>query len=473
MGFLLNFKKISSFNMRVLRFLKSLMFKFRITKLGGKLMQKKVNIGDDYSLTRVPMSARQSLWSITIIRVGALATISQFILGASLGYGMTFWEAFWATMLGSVILQVISFLLGYAGAREGLSTSLLSRYTGFGRYGSSIIGGVIAISCVGWFGVQNSVFAEGIVQSTGGKLPLATAAVITGLSVTVLVIFGFKLLSITATITVPLFLLAVGYGFFDVLSEHSIGQLISAAPAGEALSMGAAATMVAGGFIIGAVITPDFSRFAKSGKDVFWMATIGVLVGELGINMIAVLLALAARTNDVVSIMVQTSGWFGALVVILSTVKINNLNLYSSSLGFTNIFDSMFNIKLNRGMVTLVIGVIGTVLSVMGILDHFVAFLTFLGVLVPPIAGIIVVEYFILKTYRKELDETREKGTLPENIGKMHPITLIAWAAGFASGYVITIGIPSLNSLIISGVVYYIGALVVKKAKSDVAGDAV
>lgn len=421
----------------------------------------KATIGDDYSLTRVPMTARQSLWSITIVRVGALATISQFMLGATLGYGMTFWQAFWATVLGSIILQIISFLLGYAGAREGLSTSLLARYTGFGRYGSSIIGAVIAIACIGWFGVQNSVFAEGIVQATGGKLSLPLAATITGLGVTVLVIFGFKLLSLTATITVPAFLLAVGFGIYHVLSDYSFSDLLTAAPAGDVLTMGAAATMIAGGFIIGAVITPDFSRFAKSSKDVFWMATIGILVGELGINMIAVLLALAARTNDIVNIMVQTAGWFGAFVVVLSTVKINNLNLYSSSLGFTNIFDSLFNLKLNRGKVTLVIGLIGTVLSIIGIIDYFVSFLIFLGVLVPPIAGIMVVEYFILKTNRKELDETREKGELPA-VGKMNPITIIAWIAGFAAGYTITIGIPSINSLLVSGVVYYIGALIIK-----------
>ncbi|NWQ44007.1 cytosine permease [Bacillus sp. EB106-08-02-XG196] len=421
-------------------------------------MKNKKVLGDDYSLSRVPQSARQSLWSITIVRVGALATISQFILGAALGYGMTFWEAFWATMFGSVILQVISFLLGYAGAREGLSTSLLSRWTGFGRYGSSIIGAIIAIACIGWFGVQNSVFADGLVQATNGKLSLPVAATLTGLGVTILVIFGFKLLSATATIAVPAFLLAVGVGIYAVLSKHSLFDLTHTAPAGDPLTMGVAATMVAGGFIIGAVITPDFSRFAKSGKDVFWMTMIGTFVGELGINMIAVLMAHAARTNDVVSIMMQTSGWLGAIVVVFSTIKINNLNLYSSSLGFTNIFDSVFNIKLNRGMVTLVIGVIGTVLSVMGILDMFVGFLVLLGVFIPPVAGIMVIDYFILKTHRKALDESRANGTLPADVEKMSPVTLIAWAAGFAAGYFVTAGIPSINSLVVSAVVYYFGS---------------
>lgn len=380
---------------------------------------------------------------------------------------MDFWQAFWATMFGSVILEVISFLLGYAGAKEGMSTSLLSRWTGFGRYGSSIIGAVIAISCIGWFGVQNSVFAQGIVQSTNGAISLPVAAAITGLGVTVLVIFGFKILSVTASIAVPAFLLAVAVGIYDVLNKSSITELMASAPAGKPLTMGVAATMVAGGFIIGAVITPDFSRFAKNGKDVFWMTMIGTIVGELGINMIAVLMALAAKTSDVASIMMQTSGWLGALVVVFSTVKINNLNLYSSSLGFTNIFDTILNVKLNRGLVTLAIGIIGTLLSVMGILGRFTDFLVFLGVLVPPIAGIIVVDYFVLRTHKKELDASRMKGTLPETEENVNWVTMISWAAGFAVGYFVKMGIPSINSLAASAAVYLAGMLIVQAVRKN------
>ncbi|SMQ81492.1 cytosine permease [Bacillus sp. OV166] len=425
-------------------------------------MEDTKKLGDDYSLSRVPKSARLPMWDIMLVRVGALATLSQFMLGAALGYGMTFWQAFWAMFFGSVILQVISFLIGYAGAREGLSTSLLSRWTGFGRYGSTIIGIVIAICTIGWFGVQNSVFANGLVQATDGKLILPVAAAITGMGVTVLVIFGFKLLSMTAKIAVPAFLLVVGFGIYQVLSDYSVMSLIGTPPPGEALSLGVGATMVAGGFMIGAVITPDFSRFARNGKDVFWMTTIGTIVGEMGVGMVAVLMAHAAKTSDVVSIMLQTSGWLGAAVVVFSTVKINNLNLYSSSLGFTNIIDSLFRVKVNRAIVTLVIGVIGTVLSIMGILDRFVDFLVLLGIMIPPIAGIMVVDYFVLKTYRKALDESREKGTLPAEPEKINPITLVAWAAGFGGGYFIPVGIPSINSLLISGIVYYVGVLTVK-----------
>ncbi|MBB6283598.1 purine-cytosine permease family protein [Geobacillus subterraneus] len=420
---------------------------------------------DDFSLSRVPVEARLPMWEVLLVRIGALTALSQFMLGAALGYGMTFWEAFWATMLGSVVLEIVSLLMGIAGAREGLSTSLLARWTGFGRYGSSIIGAVISIGLIGWFGIQNAVFAKGIDEALNGALGFPLAATLTGLFVTAIVIFGFKWLSWTAKIAVPGFLAVIGYGIYQVLRDHSVTELIHSPHPGPDLSLGVAATMVAGGFMIGAVITPDMSRYCRNGKDVFWMTLIGTFVGELGVNMIAVLMAHAVGTDDVVTIVLQTSGWLGAAIVIFATVKINDLNLYSASLGLSNLIDSVFSKKINRGWITFIIGVVGTVLSVLGILEKFQNFLVFLGVWIPPIAGIMVVDYFILKRGRKFLDESRLQGQLPENAEPINPITLIAWALGFFAGYFIQFGIPSLNSLLVSAIMYWIGMKMINMSK--------
>jgi cytosine permease len=117
-----------------------------------------IHIGqDDYSLSRVPESEQYSWTTVAVQRFGQLSALSQFLLGATLGFGMTFWNAFLALTLGAVILEVVAIFVGIAGMREGLSTSVLSRWTGFGRYGSSIIGLVFAVSLIGWFGVQNAV----------------------------------------------------------------------------------------------------------------------------------------------------------------------------------------------------------------------------------------------------------------------------------------------------------------------------
>lgn len=146
---------------------------------------------------------------------------------------------------------------GVAGCREGLSTSVLTRWAGFGRFGSSLIGLIIAISCIGWFGIQNSVFAEGLVQAFGGAVSLKVMMVITGLAVTLLVVYGYKMLSWTANIAVPGFLIAMAIATYKLLTEYNLGDLLNTAPPGELMPFGVAVTMIVGGFMVGAIITPD------------------------------------------------------------------------------------------------------------------------------------------------------------------------------------------------------------------------
>ncbi len=416
-------------------------------------------LDNDYSLSRVPPKSKQPFAQILMIRIGAICCVSQLVLGAELGYGMNFWDAFWATMLGSVLLQVISWGMGTAAAHEGLSTSLLSRWAGMGKNGSAIMGGVIAISMVGWFGVQNSVFGEGMFSITGiFNFPIW--ALITGLGVTWLVVAGIKMIGRFADVLVPLFIIAVIWATVVVLSspEYAGIDLINTVP-GPALDFGTATTMVTGGFIAGAVATPDYARYLRNGKQVFWMTLIGTFVGELGMNLLAVILAHATGTSDVTSIMMSTSGVIGVLIVVASTVKLNDINLYSSGLSMATMINALFNVKVNRKALVWILGGVGTVLSMIGIMNYFTDFLTLLGVMVPPVAGIMVVDYYLLRRNRKALDDTRDSLTLPEKVEKWNPVALIVWVCAFAVGEITTIysiGIPGLNSLLFAGVVYWI-----------------
>lgn len=436
------------------------------------------NTGEDYSLARVPSSARRPFFEVLIIRVGALACVSQVMLGAALGYGLTFWEAFWATMFGSVILQVVSWAMGAAACSEGLSTSLLSRWAGFGKIGSALIGGAIAISLMGWFGVQNGFFADGMHKATG-LFTTQVWAVITGLAVTVITVYGYRFLSMTANISTPLFLAALIWATVNLLSNQDLSQLMSATqPAGEHMSMAAAITMVAGGFIIGSITTPDISRFMKGPKDVFWMTLIGTFFGELLVNMISVLMALALRTSAVFDLMMALTGLIGASIVIFATIKMNDINLYSSSLGFATLLNAIFNRQFDRRKLTWTIGILGTVASVLGILEHFIGFLIYLGITIPPVAGIIVVDYYLLKRDREELAVTRAQGKLPDTCELLNPVTLIAWLLAALVGLFTSalgplnadIGIPAINSLIASAILYWAGmSLYPKTAGNTVA----
>lgn len=412
--------------------------------------------GEDFALERTPQEARRPMWEVFMIRFGAVACLSQFMMGAALGYGMTFWDAMLATVLGSVLLEIVSLLIGIAGCKEGLSTSLLTRWTGFGRFGSSLIGLIIAISCVGWFGIQNSVFAEGLAKAFGGAVSLKLMMVITGLAITVLVIYGYKMLAYTANIAVPGFIVAVAIATYNLFTKYDLGSLLRSAAPGPHMTLGVAVTMVAGGFMVGAVITPDMSRFNRNSMDVFWMTLLSIFLGELSVNALAVAMAHAVKNPDVVSIMLNLGGWIAAALVIFSTVKINDLNLYAASLGTTNFLDTAFGIRMSRAKLTLLIGCLGTLGSVLGILDKFVNFLVLLGITIPPIGGIIIVDYFILKRFHRELDSSRALNKLPEEVEYINPIALVSWACAFCIGYFIKAGIPALNSLIAAAIIYWV-----------------
>lgn len=417
---------------------------------------------DDYSLRRVPQSDKKPMWQVLVVRLGYFCCVSQLMLGATLGYGMSFRDALVAVMLGSVILEVIGFIVGLAAAREGMSTALLTRWAGFGSIGSLIIGLVIALSLTGWFGVQNSVFAQGLYKATG-LFNIPSWSVIAGLGLTVIVVYGFQILSYTANVALPLFLAAVCIAAVKMLSASSPGTLLHSPPPGPSLPMGAAITMVTGGFVVGVVTTPDISRFVRNGKDVLWMTIISTFVGELSICMLAVLMAHAVKSEDVVTIMISLSGWLGAAIVLFSTLKINDINLYSSSLGLTNAMNVFFRRNFNRAQMTIVVGVVGTLMSVAGIVNQFQGFLTLLGVAIPPVVGILVVDYYILRQSREELDRSREAGQLPESCQRWNPMSIVCWIVGFLVGEFVTgLGVPSINSLLVSGVLYFVGMKVLK-----------
>ncbi|RHW42816.1 cytosine permease [Neobacillus notoginsengisoli] len=418
---------------------------------------------DDYALSRVPQSERKHWFGIATMRFGQISALSQFLLGAALGFGMDFWSAFWAVTLGSVILEIVSIFVGIAGMKEGLSTTLLVRWAGFGKVGSILLSLVISISMVGWFGIQNEVFANGIHQILGG--PVWMWSIVTGLAVTFVVLFGILSLGITAYITVPLFLLVVFYSISTVLTKFSFGELISLPTPGPTISIAMGASMVAGGFIAGAIITPDMSRFNRSVGDVVKQTVIGITIGEYLIGMIGVILAHVAKSSDVISIVMGTSGIIGTIVLITATLKINDWNLYSSSLGVVNLIDLGFGKRVNRTVVTIILGIAGTLFSVMGILEQFQGFLILLGVALPPVGGILTMEYFVVKRYKRELEESRAKGVLPESYEAWNPITLIAWAAAIFVGLTIDWGIPSVNSLVVGGLVYWLISLVVNRNK--------
>lgn len=411
---------------------------------------------DDFALTRVRPEAQKPWFGIAVQRFGQVSALSQFLLGSTLGFSMTFGEAFLALLLGSIILEVVMCIVGIIGQKEGLNTALLARWTGFGEIGASLVGLAIGISLIGWFGIQSAISAESLDGLLPGVMPVWAWSLIFGLVVTAIVAFGFKGMQWLANITVPLFLILVGWSIISELSRHDLGELLTGPAPGPTMSLWTGTGIVAGGLIVGAIITADMTRFNRSRADVIKQTVVGVSLGEFVIGLSGVLLAHAAASGNVVAIVTSSVGVVGLIIVITGTLKINDWNLYSSSLGLVNFISTAFGKTLHRVTTTIVLGIVGSVLAAAGILGQFSSFLIILSVAFPPIAGIMVAEYFIVRRWRPELDATRASGRLPETAPRIVPATIVIWVVSALAGYVITWGIPPVLSLVLSMVLYVI-----------------
>lgn len=412
-------------------------------------------LADDFALERVPPVGRKPMRDILWIELGIVTAMSEFVIASALGYGMTFWQAFLATCIGTALLLVVTVAIGIAGAWEGLPSGLLSRWCGFGRFGSCLISLVIVIGCTAWFGVQNSICAEAISQITHGKVSFPIASTLTGIALIVIATLGVHWIAKTASVVVPVFLVLVAYGTYHILESASLTAIVQAPAPGPHLSVFTGASMVAGGLMIGGIVAPDFARYCRRGTDVFWAILIALLVGEFGLGMASVLLSHTAHTNDVVSIIFGVAGWLGIAVVILATIKLNDVNLYSSSLHLANAIQVVFRYRVNRGILTIILGIIGILFSILGILNHIVSFLLVLGVTVPPIGGIMMVDYFLLRRDREALAVTRSSLKLPAYCENVNPVGLAAWMTGFLVGNIVHGGIAALNSIIAAGAFYF------------------
>src|SRR5690606_28767652 len=101
------------------------------------------------------------------------------------------------------------------------------------------------------------------------------------------------------------------------------------------------------------------------------------------IFIVATIPSLATGNKDLVLIMMGLGMGLPALaMIVFATWTSNANNLYSTSLTLASVFT-----RYEKWKITVVAGVLGTILAAMGVMAYFVDFLVFLGVCIPPIAG--------------------------------------------------------------------------------------
>ena len=105
----------------------------------------------------VSESERQGWWSIARIWIGNAFNVSSLITGAALGAGLTLFDSFLAAFIGFGIIVAYMSLVAMESADVGLPTAPLSTAALGKKGGRYIVGFIMGVSLVGWFGVQAAV----------------------------------------------------------------------------------------------------------------------------------------------------------------------------------------------------------------------------------------------------------------------------------------------------------------------------
>lgn len=402
------------------------------------------NVGivqDDYATTRVPMSERRSTTNIAFVTAGFCIAMSGLYTGSALAAGLSFQEAIISALIGNLILAIFGGTIGAAGAKEGLSSARLARYS-FGAQGFKVVSFVLALTMAGWFSVQSGLFGRAInamFPNAGFITEPHIAAVWGGLLMLLTAYFGYKGIEILSYLAVPLISILAIIGVIRSIDSAGGWQAsMEIVPVGD-LTIGAGIVMVVGSFAAGSSAQADVARYAKDPKAAWIGSIAGYLIANTFIIISGYLTTLTTSLDLPNAMLALGLGLPAVLILILAQWTTNDNNMYTSSLGFANIFN------LQRKKWVLLIGIVGSLLAGIGIADYFSSWLSILGIGIPPMAGIIIADYYLVD---------RAKYSEDSELPNWNMNALISWAIASVVGFAVPIGIASINSLIVAMFIY-------------------
>ena len=396
----------------------------------------------DYAEKSVPQSERRSLATMFMIMLGFTFFSASMWVGQELADGLDFSGFVISLILGGVILGLYTGLLGYVGAKTGMSLDLLARKA-FGIKGSYLPSAMISFTQIGWFGVGLAMFAIPVANELlgGSKATEWALVIMAGVCMTASAYFGIKSLTIISYIAVPM-VAVLGTAAMVLAVIRGDGTIIDQfAKSSGTLTVIGGAGLVVGSFVSGGTATPNFSRFAKSGAAGAITTVVAFFIGNSLMFFFGGVSSVYVGGNDIFEVMINLGLFYLAILVLGLNIWTTNDNaLYSAGLGLANIFGQ------KKKPMVLISGIIGTIASVW-LYWNFCGWLNILNCTLPPVGIILVLGYFLNKQNYEDVDVTET----------VNWFAVIGVVLGAVVANVVHWGIASINGMAIASVCYLIG----------------
>jgi cytosine permease len=389
-----------------------------------------------------PQQKPIGVWRIVLILLAVMIALPAFVMGAEITHSFGARPAVAVCLMGGALLAVLAAMTGAAGAQRRCSTYELIG-DAFGPQGARVANAVLGISVLGWFGVMATMLGQALASMSTGlaAVPLWVLSLAGCVLTTATAMVGFRALNWLSTLTTPLKILLLAWTFGAAMRDADVARLWAELPA-TAAPLGTGVSMVVGGLIVGAVLTPDVSRFARSRRAAAIGAALAYGIGFPAVLLLAGLPSLVSGERDMIKIMLALGlGLPALLTVVLTAWSTNTFNLYSATL-----IGQTLAPRVPSRWLALIAGAIGTVAGLAGISQMLLPYLLWLSITIPPIGGI----YLVHVAMGRDLRAART----------WRWDALASWAVGSAWaalaprwGLALT-PVPALDSLIVSAAVY-------------------
>ena len=408
-------------------------------------MEKEKKVKDvDFADSAVPSSARKNVVTMFMIMLGFTFFSASMWVGQQLADGLDFWGFLGSLILGGIILGIYTGLLGYVGAKTGLSLDLLSQRA-FGEKGSYLPSAMTSFTQIGWFGVGVAMFSIPTAELLGINKWVLT--IVAGLLMTITAATGMKALEIVSTISVPLIVILGVYSMVTAAADGGGLAAVFNQSAGS-ITLFTGVGYVIGSFISGGTATPNFIRFAKNNKVAVWTTVIAFFLGNTLMFCFGAIGGAFTGKDDIFYVMIAQGLAIPAIIVLGANIWTTNNNaLYTGGLAISNITNARMKIA------TCISGVIGTALAIW-LYYNFTGWLNILNCALPPIGITVILDFFLRR------DKYKEKNVPLQTANWFN---LAGVVAGAVAANLIHAGIAAVNAMVVAAVFYLIGFAATKQ----------
>jgi cytosine permease len=146
-----------------------------------------------------------------------------------------------------------------------------------------------------------------------------------------------------------------------------------------------------------------------------------------------------------------------AVLLFLALWNTADNNIYSASLAFTSV-SNLLKVKISKPVWTVVAVAIAVGIAFLGVADQFGRFLSVIGVVVPPFAGLLIAHFWVVQRRTEEA---------LRNLPAVRWEAVVCWiAAALLAYYGDFLLVNAIEGLVAGFVLYTIAGLALKKVKA-------